>query len=133
MLTVDAISERLTFDVGHHLEQEIVGLARIEQRKDVRMRQVGGGRDLGQEPLGSHYRCEFGLQGLERDLTLVLQAVGQVDDGHAALTKLTFNGVAAFEGSVQAGDAVTHAGKMLRWSAKREGIRYLIGQGRARM
>ncbi len=41
------------------------------------MRQVRGGRDFRQEAFGTHYRCEFGLQDLERDLTLVLEVVGQ--------------------------------------------------------
>ncbi len=47
-------------------------------------------------PLGPHYRREFGLQDLQRDLTLVLQVVGQVDRGHATLAELAFDGVAAF-------------------------------------
>ena len=40
--------------------------------------------DLGQEPFGSHYRREFGLEDLERDLALVLQIIGQVDRRHTA-------------------------------------------------
>ena len=39
---------------------------------------------------------QLGLQDLERDLTLVLQVIGQVDGGHAALTQFSFDGVAAF-------------------------------------
>ena len=35
-------------------------------------------------------------QGMERALALVLEVVGQVDRGHAAFTKLTLDGVAAF-------------------------------------
>ncbi len=48
---------------------------------------------------------------LQRDLTLVLQVIGQVDRGHAALTQLTLDGVAAFEGCVQAGDGIGHGGQ----------------------
>ena len=80
--------------------------------------------DLGQEPLGTDDCCEFGLQHLQRDFTFVLDVVGQVDGGHAALTKLTLDAVAAFEGRVQAGREirrlVIHAGKMRRRSAERE-------------
>ncbi len=32
--------------------------------------------------------------------------IGQIDGGHAALTEFTLNGVAAFEGCVQAGDGI---------------------------
>ena len=72
------------------------------------VRQVRGRRDLSQEPLGPNDGGQFGLQDLERDLALVLQVVGQVYRGHAALTKLTLYGIAAFEGCVQAGDRVGH-------------------------
>ena len=37
-------------------------------------------------------------QDLQRDLSFVLQVVGQIDRRHAALTELTLDGVAAFEG-----------------------------------
>ena len=40
------------------------------------MLEVGRDLDFGQEPLCSHYRCEFGLEDLERDLALVLEVVG---------------------------------------------------------
>ncbi len=38
----------------------------------------------------------------------MLEIIGQVDRGHAALTKLTLDGVAAFEGRVQSGDGIRH-------------------------
>ena len=51
---------------------------------------------------------QFGLQDLEGDLTFVLDVVGQVDRGHATRAKLTLDGVAAFEGCVQANDGIGH-------------------------
>ena len=62
----------------------------------MRVREVGRRRDLCQEPLGSHYRREFGLEDLERDVTLMLQVVGQVDRGHTALTEFGLDAVATF-------------------------------------
>ena len=56
-------------------------------------------------------------QGMERALALVLEVVGQVDRGHAAFTKLTLDGVAAFEGHVWSYDFVasrTHDGRALK-------------------
>ena len=70
------------------------------------MLQVGRGLDLGQEPLGSDHRRQLGLQNLERHLALVLQIVRQVHRGHAALTELALDGVAAFQGCVQARDGI---------------------------
>ncbi len=52
---------------------------------------------------------EFGLQDLEGDLALVLDVVSEINGRHAALTQLTLDGVAAFQGCVQAGDGIAHA------------------------
>ena len=45
-------------------------------------------------------------------LALVLQVLGQVDDRHAALTKLALDRVAAFQGCVQAFGRIRHEDKM---------------------
>ncbi len=66
------------------------------ERKDVGVLEVGRRLDLSEEPPGTHYRCEFGLQDLQCNLALVLQVIGQVDGCHAALAQLTLDGVAAF-------------------------------------
>ena len=81
MFAVQLLLEALTLHVRHYVEEERVCLVRIEQRQDVWVLQVGGRLDLSQEPLGSDYRREFGLQDLQRDLALVLQVLGQVDGG----------------------------------------------------
>ena len=96
VLTVDPIPERLSLHERHHVEEEAVRLARIEQRQDVRMLEVGCRLDLGQESLGPDHRGQLGLEDLQRDLSLVFEVVGQVDRRHAALTELTLDGVAAF-------------------------------------
>ena len=41
----------------------------------------------------------------------MLEVVGQVDRRHSALTKLTLDGVAAFEGCVQTSDGIGHGGQ----------------------
>ena len=68
------------------------------------MVQVRGRPDLGQEALGAADRGQLGFQDLERDLTFVLQVVGQEDGGHAAFAELALDGVAALEGGVEAID-----------------------------
>ncbi len=62
------------------------------------MLQVGRGLDLGQEPLGADRGGEFGAQHLERDVAVVLEVVGEVDGGHAALPELALDAVAVGEG-----------------------------------
>ncbi len=39
--------------------------------------------DLAQEPVGPDGGSQFGTQHLERDLAVVLQVLGEVDEGHA--------------------------------------------------
>ena len=47
LLAVDLVPERVTLDVWRDEEQEAVGFARVEQRKDMRMGQLGRRLDLG--------------------------------------------------------------------------------------
>ena len=54
----------------------------------MRVLQVGGELDLGQEPLGADDRGELGPQHLERHLAVVPEVVGEVDRRHAARADL---------------------------------------------
>jgi hypothetical protein len=63
------------------------------QRQDVRVLQVGGGPDLGEEAIRTERRSEVGVQDLHRDSACVPDVLGQVDSGHAALTELTLDAV----------------------------------------
>jgi hypothetical protein len=102
-LAVELVPERLALDERHHVVEEPVGLARIEEGQDVGVLQVGGGLDLREEALGADDGGELGLEDLEGDLALVLDVLGQVDAGHAALAELAPDLVAAGEGGLQAG------------------------------
>ena len=72
------------------------------------MLQVGGGLDLGEEALGADDGGELGPQHLDRDLAVVLEVVGEVDRGHAALAQLALKAVAVGEGGGEAGENVGH-------------------------
>jgi len=106
LLPVDSVPKRLPLDVGHGEEEEAVGIARVEERQDVRVLQVRRRLDLGQEALGTDDGGELGLEHLQRDAAVVLLVARQVDRRHAALAELTLDAVAALEGRVQAGDWV---------------------------
>ena len=90
---------------------ERLRLARVEQREDVRVLEVGRRLDLGEEPFGTDHCGQLGLEDLQGDLAFVLQVVGQVDRGHPAFAELTLDRVAALEGSVEARDGVGHGGQ----------------------
>ena len=64
--------------------------------------------DLAQEAFNAQLVAHLRVQDLQRDLAFVLEIVGQVDRRHPALAQLTLDGVAAFEGGVQAGDGIRH-------------------------
>ena len=65
------------------------------------MLEVGGGLDLGQEPLGADHGGELGAQHLERDLAVVPEVLGEVDGGHAARAELALDAVAVGEGGCE--------------------------------
>jgi len=50
VLTGETLSERLSLDVGHHIEQPARGLTRVEEREDVRMLELRRNLDFAQEP-----------------------------------------------------------------------------------
>ena len=75
------------------------------------MLQIGGGLDLGQEPLGAEHRGQLAAQHLERDLAVVPQVVREIDRGHAALAELALDAVAVGQRRGQALVRVTHRGR----------------------
>ncbi len=73
LLAVERRAERLALDEGHHIVEEPVGGAAVEEREDVRMLQRGGGLDLDHEPVGTEDGGELGLEDLNRDAAVVLE------------------------------------------------------------
>ena len=107
-LAVEPLAERSPLDERHHVEEEPVGVARVEQREDVRVLERRGGPDLEHEPVGAEHGGELGPQHLDRHLAVVLQVVGQIDRGHAALAELALEPVAVGEGGGEAGRDFAH-------------------------
>ena len=54
VLTLQTLSQRLTFHVRHYVVQKPLGLARVEQREYVRMIEARHHSDLAEEPLRPH-------------------------------------------------------------------------------
>jgi hypothetical protein len=110
LLPIEALPERLALDERHHVEQEAVGLARVEQGQDVRVLQVGGELDLGQEALGPDHGCELGAQELQGDPAIVAEIMCQVDGGHAAGADLALDAVAVGQRGLQTAERLGHDG-----------------------
>ena len=107
-LAIELAPQRLAVDERHHVVEEAVGGAGVEERQDVGMLQRGGGLDFHHEPLGADDGGELRLQDLERHLAVVLEVLRQVHRGHAALAELPLDAVAVGEGGGEAGKRVSH-------------------------
>ena len=53
--------------------------------------------DLSEEPISSHRGREMRIEHLERDLSIVLEIVREIDDGHPSMTYLALNGVTVLQ------------------------------------
>ncbi len=111
-----SLSQRLAVDERHHVVEKTVVLARIEQGKNVRVLEVGGGLDLLEESLGAEDGSELRPQHFDGDRAVVLQIVSEVDVRHAAFAQVAFNLVAVSEGGREPGGDLGHGAKMGRLS-----------------
>ena len=107
---VQLLPQRFPLDVRHHVIKERVGLARVEQRQDIRVLEARRCRDLLHEPFGPEDGGEFGAQHLHRNLAVVLQVLGEVDGRHAAFAQMALDPVAVGEGGGEAGRDLSHGG-----------------------
>ena len=92
-LAGQALAQRIAFDERHDVVQEPGGRARVVQRQDVRVSQVGGDVDFADKALRSHGRGNVGTQHLERDQAAVLHILGEKDRRHRPVAQLPLDGV----------------------------------------
>ena len=72
------------------------------------MLQAGGDLDLAGEPLGTERGRQLRPKNLHRHPAVVLQVLGEVHRGHAALAQLPLDAVAVGQGALQAGHRLGH-------------------------
>jgi hypothetical protein len=101
-------AERLAGHERHDVIEETIGLPRVDQPEDVRVLQIGGDLDLGEEPPAAEQGGELGVEHLDGDLAAVPQVLGEVDDGHAALADLSVETVALGERDLQTVEQLGH-------------------------
>ena len=94
----DELLERPALDVLHDDEVGALGLAAIEDRDDVRMRQAGGVGRLATEALDELLVVRVApVQHLHRDAAAELLVLGEVHVGHASAAELPCDAVAPRE------------------------------------
>ena len=92
-LSTDAIPERLAFDKGRHIVEQTCRRARIEQRENMRVAELGRDLDFTHEPLRTQRHRQIGMQHLHRDRPLMLQVASEVHRGHPTPSNLALDGV----------------------------------------
>ena len=102
-LAVEPRAQRLALDERHHVVEQPVRLARVEQRQDVRMLQVRRDLDLGEEPLDPSDGAELGIEHLERDLAVVPEVVARGRPSPCRRADLALDRVATDECGVELG------------------------------
>ena len=93
-----ASAKRFAVDVRHDVVEKPAGLARVEQREDVRVLKPGGGLDFLQKPIGTERGRQVGAEHLDRDRAAVADVVREVHRRHAALSELALEHVAVTQG-----------------------------------
>src|SRR5712692_1082588 len=87
-LSFQAVPERFSRDVGHHIVEAPGSFSRVVKRQDVGMGETGDDSDLAEEPLRTQRGRELGPERFEGHEPLVAQVTREVDDGHSAATQL---------------------------------------------
>ena len=93
-----ALAEAPALDVRHHVIDEAIRLAGIDERQDVGVLELRREPDLAQEPLGAEEGGKFRAEHLDCDQAVVLQIASEIDRGHPAATEFALDRVAARKG-----------------------------------
>src|SRR5439155_3511937 len=94
-------------------------LARVQQRQDVGVLELGRGLDLPREPIAPERGGQLGAQHLDRDLAMVLDVEGKIDGRHPARAKLALYAVAAGQRLRHTLESVGHARLTCGWWQER--------------
>ena len=106
LLALQPLAQRLAGDERHDVIKEPAGLARVVQRQDVGVLQLGREPDLPQEPLDPDRARHFWVDHLDRGRAVVFQVVREVHGRHPATSELALDHVMAGEGGLQARQGV---------------------------
>ena len=98
LLALQPGAEGLARHQRHHVVEEAVGLAAVEERENVGVLEPGGGPDFREESLAPEGGAQVGMEDLDGDVAVVLEVVGEIDGRHPALAQLALDPVASLEG-----------------------------------
>ena len=132
-LAAEPLAQTLALHIRHHIVEQSLCLAGVEEREDVWVLEAGGDSDFSKEAIGAEARHELGSQDLECDPPVVLEVATQIDGGHPPAAELTLNRVAPGEGGPEAGELVRQRGsRAATFAAPRPGVSARRGPRRRR-
>jgi hypothetical protein len=76
---LDARAQRFAVDERHDVEERAAHLSRIEERKNIRMLEIGRDANLGEKTLGAEHGTDLGIENLERYRAMVSEIAREVD------------------------------------------------------
>ncbi len=97
-LAVEAVTQRAALDIRDHVVERPVCVARVVERENIGMAELGRHPDLAEEPLRPQHLGQMRPQDLQSDIALVLEVAREIDHSHAAVADLALDRVSATEG-----------------------------------
>lgn len=107
---VELPAQRLAVEERHDVIQEAPLAPGVEEREDVRVLELRGGRDLPEEAFRPQQCREFGAEHLDRDPAVMPEVRGEEDRRHATGADRAVDLVAIAKGGLQLGERVGHEG-----------------------
>ena len=98
-LPLEPLAKGLALDIGHHVVEEPGRLARVVQRQDVGVLEVGGDLHFVDEALYADRGGQVPPEDLDCDLAAMPSVPGEVHVCHSAFAQLALDFVAIGEGS----------------------------------
>ena len=120
----EAGAQRFPAHEGHHVVQQPVGGAAVEQTEDVGMLQPRGGADFAQEAVAAERGPEVGVQDLDGDGAVVLAVMSAENGRHAAGADLAEDVVAVGDrrgearGDIGHGHGKSHSSARVRYARR---------------
>ena len=108
LLPLEPAPQRLPLDERHDVVQQPAGVARVVERQDIGVLEVGGDLDLAQEPVGPDRSGQLRPEDLDGDLAAVPEVLGEEHRGHAAFAEQPLDVVAVAEGRAKMFQNVSH-------------------------
>ena len=110
---IESVAKRKSLDVRHDIVHQAIRFSGVEQREDVRMRQLGSELDLAKEALSADGLGDVRPQHLERNVPVMANVVREVDGCHTTGTQLSLDHVASRKGSVEQSGCVHRQGEVV--------------------